>query len=433
MAAQSTGDMVAPPSGTALAGTAVAGTTLAGALSSTRKLSRIPIAITVFLGGFVISEPAPYEAMLILTFVTFLTFGMRLSRMALYLAIIFMAFNIGGLVSMFQMADYGDIPLYLAVSFYLGLSAVFFCAIIESDMGRLRVIFRAYVLGAIATAVLGILGYFEAFPGAEIFTLYGRAMGSFKDPNVFSPFLVLPTIYLFYGLLQRPFTFAPFRAAALLILLTAQFLAFSRAGWGLTIIAGLLFYFLLFASEQNAAKRMKMTMVMGGGLLAMLIVLLIALQFEAVGEMFDIRTKAVQDYDSGVLGRFARHAIGFQWALEKPFGIGPLEFGLKLGADTHNIWLKSLMDYGWLGFASWLSMSVWTIFGPMRILLKNRPWTPYLQVAWATFVGHIIIAYVIDIDHWRHVYLIVGVIWGCMALEVRYQVQLAKNSPVPSV
>ena len=37
-------------------------------------------------------------------------------------------------------------------------------------------------------------------------------------------------------------------------------------------------------------------------------------------------------------------------AMEHPLGIGPLVFGTIFGEDTHNIWLKTLMDYGWLGF-----------------------------------------------------------------------------------
>ena len=60
----------------------------------------------------------------------------------------------------------------------------------------------------------------------------------------------------------------------------------------------------------------------------------------------------MQDYDGARLGRFARYGIGFQMAMEHPLGIGPLVFGTIYGEDTHNIWLKALMDYGWLGFAS---------------------------------------------------------------------------------
>ncbi len=388
---------------------------------SSRSVSRLVLSLTVFLGAFVINEPAPYELMLVASIFGFVLYGMRFSSHAISLAALFILFNIGGLLSMFQMAEFKNIPLYLMVSLFLGLSSVFFCAVIESDMGRLRLIFRAYIVGALVTALLGILGYFHAFPGAEVFTLYDRAKGVFQDPNVFGPFLVPPVLYLCYGLLQRRMIMAPVRAAILLILLMAILLSFSRAAWGLVVISGGLLYLLQFASEQRSEKRLQMLLIAIVGLALLTLGLLSALQFETISAMFAERAKAVQEYDAGNLGRFARHAIGVQWALENPLGIGPLEFGLTLGEDTHNIWVKSLMAYGWLGFASWLTMTVCTIFGPIPILLKQRPWTPYLQIAWAAFVGHIIIAYVIDIDHWRHVYLMIGIIWGCMALESRHQ------------
>jgi len=385
-----------------------------------RALSRAVLAFIVFLGAFVINEPAPYELLLVVSMGGFLIFGLRLSNYAVSLATLFLLFNIGGMISMFQMDSFKEIPLYLMVSLFLGLSSVFFCAVIEADMGRLRTINRAYVVGAMITALLGILGYFNAFPGAEVFTLYDRAKGAFQDPNVFGPFLVLPALYLSYGLLQRKFTLAPLRAAILLILLIAILLSFSRAAWGLIVISGAILYGLQFAGETSGKKRLQMLIIMVVGVTVLILFLLVALQFDAVGNMFNDR--AIQEYDGGSLGRFARHAIGFGWALEMPLGIGPLEFGLALGQDTHNIWLKALMDYGWLGFASYLTMTIWTLFGPARQLLAKRPWTPYLQVAWAAFIGHIIIAWVIDIDHWRHVYLMIGIIWGCMALEKRWQI-----------
>jgi hypothetical protein len=38
---------------------------------------------------------------------------------------------------------------------------------------------------------------------------------------------------------------------------------------------------------------------------------------------------------------------------------------------------------------------------------------------------------VIDIDHWRHFYLLIGIIWGCAGLEHRYQQQLRSDHRTP--
>ncbi len=402
-----------------------------------RVLSQWLIGLAVFLGAFVLNEPAPYEIFLVVIMAAFLLFGMRLTSIALSLGTLFILFNIGGLISMLTLAETTGIPLYLAVSLFLGLTSVFWCAAVEADMGRLRTIMRAYVVGSAITALLGIAGYFDLFPGSDLFLRYGRAKGGFEDPNVFGPFLILPIIYLIYGLLYRNMVLAPLRLFFLSILALGLLLSFSRGAWGMLIVAGGLFYLLLLMTETRAQQKLKLLVLGGLGVALASLVLVVALQFDAVYDMFEQRARLVQDYDGRELGRFARHALGFQWALENPLGIGPLEFGRKLGEDTHNIWVKSLMAYGWLGFFSYLTMTVTTLVGGGRLLGRKRPWQPYLICLYATFVAHIVVAWVIDIDHWRHVYLIIGLIWGCMGLEARHQrtretSQQGHHQPVPA-
>jgi O-antigen ligase len=121
--------------------------------------------------------------------------------------------------------------------------------------------------------------------------------------------------------------------------------------------------------------------------------------------------------------------MGFALAMERPLGIGPLVFGTIYGEDTHNIWLKALMDYGWTGFAAYVTLMVWTVAGGFRILFRERPWQPYLLCAWLVFLGHLLLGTVIDMDHWRHFYLLMGIIWGCMGLERRYQAQVSQRAP----
>jgi len=395
--------------------------------SATRKLARWAIGLTAFLGAFVINEPAPYELLLIVVMAMFLMFGMRLSRLSITLAIIVTVFNLGGLISMFTMSGYKEIPLYLAVSLFLGLSSVFWCAAIENDMGRLRTVMRGYVAGAVITAMAGIAGYFDLFPGASVFTLYDRAKGVFQDPNVFGPFLVLPALYLAYGLLYRSSSLAALRLAGLTILLAGLFLSFSRGAWGVIFVSAITLYALLLMIEHSARMRLKLLVMGFAGLSLVALMIMVALQIDVVSQMFDQRAVVVQDYDGAERGRFARHAIGFQWALENPLGIGPLEFGLTLGEDTHNIWLKSLMAYGWIGFIAYLTLTITTLAGGARLVGRDRPWRPYFLCAYAAYVGHILLGWVIDIDHWRHVYLIIGIIWGCMALETNHQIKKARS------
>ncbi|KQT51022.1 hypothetical protein ASG43_05610 [Aureimonas sp. Leaf454] len=389
------------------------------------------IAAAVFLSGFVISEPAPYELFMAGLIPLWALFGgLTISAGTAPLLVLLIVFNLGGLVSVTQMKDLGDGPMYVAVSTFLALSAVFYASVVEADWRRLRLIYNAYLLAALATGALGILGYFNAFPGAAQFTLYERAKGAFQDPNVFGPFLTLPAVYLVQRLVSERLVTAPWKVAALGVLTLAVFLSFSRAAWGLYGGSIVLCVGFLLLKERSAKFRLKIATIAIAGIVLMLLVILVALQSDKVSSLFSERAQLVQSYDSARLGRFARHLLGFEMAMEHPLGIGPLVFGPIYGEDTHNIWLKSLLDYSWLGFIAYVTFTILTLSLGLKILLRERPWQPYLMSAYSVFVCHVVVGNVIDTDHWRHFYLIAGILWGCIALERRWGRPMKKAVPV---
>ncbi|WP_018898670.1 O-antigen ligase family protein [Rhizobium sp. 2MFCol3.1] len=385
-----------------------------------RLIGSAAVTVGVFLSGFVISEPAPYELWMAALVGLWFILGLRISRYTVPLLALLITFNVGGMLSLTQMKDLADGPMYVAVSTFLALTAVFYAAIIEDSHRRLPLIFNAWTFAAVITSMLGILGYFHAFPGSEVFTLYDRAKGAFQDPNVFGPFLVPPSLYLVHGILTGNLRAAPIKAAALLILALGVFLSFSRAAWGLFLLTIILLIFVMLLKERSGAFRLRILVLSLAAILMMVASLVIALQFPKVSDLFSTRAQLVQQYDGEHLGRFDRHRIGFTMMMERPLGIGPMVFGTIFPEDEHNIWLKSLTTYGWLGFVSYVGMLFWTFYLGFKNLLKNRPWQPYLMIAWIGVLGHAAIGNVIDIDHWRHVYLLFGVVWGCAALEARH-------------
>jgi O-antigen ligase len=386
-----------------------------------RMIGSAFVAFGVFLSGFVIDEPAPYELwMAFLTGIWFIL-GLRISRTTAPLLVLLLTFNVGGMLSLTQMKDLATGPMYVAVSTFLALTSVFYAAIIEDSHRRLPLIFNAWTFAAVITSMLGILGYFHAFPGAEVFTLYDRAKGAFQDPNVFGPFIVPPALYMVHGILTGDLRKSPLKAAALLVLALGVFLSFSRAAWGLLALGVILLIFVMLLKERSGAFRLRVLVLSLAAVIMMVAALLIALQVPKVSELFSARAQLVQQYDSEHLGRFERHRIGFTMMMERPLGIGPLVFGTIFPEDEHNIWLKSLTSYGWLGFVSYVTMLCWTLYLGFRNLLLDRPWQPFLMIAWISVLGHAAIGNVIDIDHWRHVYLLFGTVWGCAALEARYK------------
>jgi hypothetical protein len=51
----------------------------------------------------------------------------------------------------------------------------------------------------------------------------------------------------------------------------------------------------------------------------------------------------------------------------------------------------------------------------------RTPWQPTYHVIYAAFLGVAGESAIIDIDHWRHYFLILGVLWGLMAASWSYR------------
>ena len=407
--------------------------TLPADVINTKLISLIGTAavfLGVFLSGFVINEPAPYELYLAAVIAIAFLFGLRIPAAIAPLLALLLLFVIGGMIAMTQMGDLRDTPHYLAVTFFLSLTAVFFAATLIARPDLFRIVFLAWTVAAMATGLLGILGYFGLTGGS--FTLYDRAAGAFKDPNVFGPYLVLPATYLFHRLMTGNPMKMPLYVGALLFLSLAILLSFSRGAWGLYFFSLAAVTAGLFIQSRSGAFRLRIAVMALVTALVIGIAAMIALQIPAIADLFAQRAQLVQEYDGARLGRFARYALGFELAMERPLGIGALVFGRMYGEDTHNIWLKALLDYSWLGFAAYLTLIVWTIAGGFKILFRDRPWQPFLICAYVVFVGHVLLGTVIDTNHWRHFYILLGVIWAAIALEGRHQRAMAQALTSPA-
>ncbi|MCO5065763.1 MAG: O-antigen ligase family protein [Rhizobiaceae bacterium] len=387
------------------------------------KLIALAAAASIFLGvglsGFVLDEPAPYEIYMATLMAVWFAFGLAISRTVAVLLCFVTVFNIGGALAILQMAHPDDAPLYIAVSLFLGLTSVFFAAAIERQPNLYATVFQAWITAALLTAFLAIVGYFGLLPGGEIFTRYGRASGAFQDPNVFGPFLVAPATLLLYRLYTAPMTRFVVYFPMFLVLLAGIFLSFSRGAWGLFLLSALLLTIIMLGQRTRGATKLRIAILCILAVAGAALALLAILQLPGVGELFSARAHLAQDYDSGRFGRFGRYSFGFDMAMQNPFGIGPLVFGKVLGEDTHNIWLKALLDYGWIGFASYVMLIVLTLAGGATLLFRQRPWQPYFICAYVTLFGHVLLGTIIDTDHWRHFYVLVGLVWAAMAIEAK--------------
>ncbi len=352
---------------------------------------------------------------------TWALFGLKLQRSFAPMIVLLLVFMTGGVLAITQSQNYAQAGMSIAVTGFLAITSIFYAAIVAQDTSRLHVIRNAYISSALIVALLGILGYFHAFPGAEIFTLYDRAKGTFQDPNVFGPFLVLPAIFLLRDMLTRPLSKIFWPSALALFLAIALLLSFSRAAWGLLVFASVSIYLLVYINDQRPKSRLKLLALAGAAVVAVAVLLAIALSIDSVGSMFEQRAKLVQSYDGARLGRFARYSLGFGMIMDRPLGLGPLEFRNYFPEDEHNSYLKAFTTYGWIGAIGYYALVVWTIAKLFPLIFQPRPWQPYAQCVFVVLVGHQLVAIIIDTDHWRHLFMLYGLAWGMIASEASYK------------
>ncbi|WP_181707173.1 O-antigen ligase family protein [Chthonobacter rhizosphaerae] len=376
----------------------------------------------VFLGGFVIVEPAPYELALALLIPLYFLGGLKLRGAFAPLLALVLVYNAGGFLSVTQIRPekFSDGLLYMAVSLFLGLTSVWFAALVAEDWRRIRVIERTYVGTAVLVSAIGILGYFRLLPGSDQFLLYGRAKATFQDPNVFGPFLLLPALILARRIMTAPLARNLGALAMLAVLAIGIFLSFSRAAWAMLAFGLPLLAAVVSATATTNRARLRLIGLGAAGIAAAAVLVAVAMSIPAVSDLLVQRAKLVQDYDAKTgaeLGRFARHWVGFALSAEHPLGIGPYEFPLAFVEATHNTYLKSILEYGWLGFSAYVTLVAMTLVKGLPLAFQPRPWQPFAQCVLVSFVLHLLVGWIIDTDHWRHMYLAFGLIWGLVAVE----------------
>lgn len=383
---------------------------------SISALQRGVLWLFLFCGCFALIEPSPYEIMFLVTVFVFLITGLRINAKVLPLLLLLLVFNIGGIFSLIPFMDEAPSVRFIAVGIYLMFTSLLFAALMSDDAeGRLSTMRAALIASAWLAAVAGILGYFNVAGLGQFLTLYGRASGTFKDPNVYGPYLVLPIIFIMQSVLLRRISLVAGLALASVPVL-GLFLSFSRGAWGNLVGATMVLFALTFITAPNAAQRAR---VIGFSLLIMgaaIIGLMIALSFEGIREVFNERASLNQSYDLGVQGRFGNQLRSIGMLMDMPNGMGPLRFRWYFPEDPHNTFINAFASYGWLGGFAYIALVVTTMMAGWTVVFRRSRLQPYAIAIWSVLFITLLQGIQIDIDHWRHFYLMLGLIWGLRAI-----------------
>jgi len=373
-----------------------------------------------FAGAFVFIEPSPYEVTGVVAIAIFALTGLALRAALVPLLLLLVFLNVGYATAMLQVVDQGKVVTWVLVSAYLALTAIVYAAMLGANtQARLSWLMRGCLAAGLIASLVAIAAYFRLFGGlSDLFLLYGRARGTFNDPNVLGAFLVLPALLAFQRMLAGRLSTAMGGGVLLLILLAALFLSFSRAAWGQFAFAALLLMGMTFAVSRAPSERLRIALIATVGTVVALLLVAALLSVGQVADLFKERATFDQNYDLGHLGRFGRYILGFDLMLDRPLGIGALQFSKSyFREDPHNTFLNTFMSGGWLGGFAYLTLTLVTAVRGFRFVFARTPWQPTYHVVYATFLGVAGESAIIDIDHWRHYFLILGVLWGLMAVS----------------
>jgi hypothetical protein len=374
--------------------------------------------VTVLLSSIAFIEPSPHDFLMGLLAVVCLVAGVRFDRWLALPLVLLLLWNAAGTVALSNSVSEANAIQSAATAWYLAIAAIIFASLFsENTARRMDVLRAAYVPTAVVAALIGTAGYFHLTPG-ELFTLSGRAMGAFKDPNVFGPFLIWPALIVTERMMTRRISVLDLGVTAVLLL--GLLLSFSRGAWFHFVVSCAVMLAFAVVVAPSTAKRMRIVTLSALGSAALAMLLVILLSIPSIGGFFFERAQLIQSYDVGQGGRFGLQQLALAAILDFPGGLGPEEFSRIHGLQPHNVYLQVFMVSGWVGALSYIMLVLSTLWVGLRSAFVRTPWQTYMIVAYATFVGEVAEGFIIDSDHWRHFYLLLGMIWGMAAATRKF-------------
>ncbi len=369
-------------------------------------------------------EPSPYDLLAPIALLLWARGGFTIHKAVLPFAGLLLAYCLLGFVALTPYWRDLESTTYQVLTTYLMMMGVFFALFLaQRSERRADVILSALTLGALIAAICGLLGYFNVANLGETFTLYDRAKGSFKDPNVLGPYLTPGVLNLLQKLMLGRARHALISVAALAIILAGEFVTFSRGAWGVTLFSVALMTGCIYAQADNPRlKRRIMTTAIVAAIVGALVVLILLAQ-DSTREFFLQRANATQDYDEGETGRFGNQARSLPMLLDRFWGFGPLRFRLFFGLEAHDSYITAFANDGWLGGFVYVLIAASSVFVGLRLMTRPSPYRSRAQIFAPVLISYFALAFVIDIDHWRHFPLLMGALWGLEAARQKWELR----------
>lgn len=400
-----------------------------------RSLAGIVVAAAIGASTIVFSEPAIADALMAIAIVMVPVLGQaRFGKMAFVNFAIWCAFVALGMAAAGMSVTFDTAIKHQLVTLFLAGGAFVLAGYIAADpMPRIMLVFWCYVAACLVATAAALAGYFGVVPSAyELFTNYGRARGTFKDPNVYGAVLGPAITFAVWIMLREPAKRAYVAAFVLLPLIIGLLLSFSRGAWISAIVSVAILGVLTMLTSRRKTDFHRLGVVSIAGVVAAALALFAVLQVEQVRSLFSERASLDQSYDAGPEGRFGGQQKARNLILENPFGIGTHSFRDKYHhEEPHNVYLSQFLNAGWLGGLLYAISVLTTVVIGLRAARFNGALQGGFVVAAASFAGVAFEGFVIDTDHWRHFFILMACVWGLAdALEPKIDHSRRRDDPL---
>jgi hypothetical protein len=406
------------------------------------RFLHVALFLTVASSFFVVIEPAPYEYLAAVLGFACILARVTLPRVVLPLLFLLLIRDAGGAIGLLKIIDFGWMRLqgdpavhpetfdypdsirFLGTSFYLGLTGVMIACIVSQDTERRIATLRAaFVTAAVLASILGTLGFFDLnfhfYPGLDYFTLGGRASAGFKGPNDMGAFLIAPLLWLITGFIIDKIRLH--NLIAILIIFIGLLLTFSRGAWAGSLFSIAALIYLLFVTQRDRRSRDRIVLFVAAGAVAAIAIFMLLASIGDVSKMFAERSQ-LQSYDINAdnRSRLNLEEDSLREVFNHPLGMGPWGFAHATNWVSHETFLGTFLNHGWIGGIAYIVLIVLTLTVGFRALWIRTPWQTFLIAAYPAFVAMVMEGIWGDTDHWRHFYVLLGLVWGLVAATATY-------------
>lgn len=387
------------------------GVSLAGlrfAVFSTRNLVFL---LAVLAMNYTLMRPSPVDLLYILSFLITLVHMTLMSkqevtRRAVTFALLLGAWAVSYIVASLPHLSEPFVTFeLLAKTFAIMIGVIGAFVSMTWNKRQFETFMKVYIVSCVIASILGTIGFLLQ---TELLTWDGRAKGFIDDPNMYGSFLIPAVLFCAYFLF-RPGTGKLLLAGAIPVILLGIILSFSR----IAIVAAV-FCLLVYFVFHNRQRPQRLLVLLGGLVAISAILLAIAgIASPEFSEKLLERLTFAKSYDLGEEGRYGRYLLVLPMILENPIGVGVLQLEKIFPEPIHNIWLSSFVNYGWLAGFAWIAL----VISSVVVAIRNYQQTQgeITVVLLLSLVGIVMCASLHEGEHWRHMWLAFGLVWGLNA------------------